>query len=283
MWLDPAGSITTGTSLMRTTPAPQIQLASRIGIDSLGQNASLAYNVTVTRTLSIISNVKTASGVKKATWNQQLNYTNTEILTHYAYTQISQQETSGLDISSTGYSRYIDYPIYLNDTFAIGVNGNYTIWGDVQRGQTIQTTGNPVFPTGLQDFNNLPSVDDLPAFQGSNLRTTQNGTAVYHSRTGTTPSSSTGNTEQDMIFSGNRMDFPANTSLPPKFVGSTELYHRYVAASNAVLIANEESLVGTQIENNFAVSAAGADQQIFAELNVRSSIGRGKGSSQQSM
>jgi len=226
--------------------------------------------------------VRSASGSRQATWNQQLNYTNSETLTHHGFTQISQQRTAGLDVSSSGYARHVEYPIYLNTTFASGISGNYTIWGDIQRGQTVQSTGNPVFPTGLQDFNILPSANNLPEFQGSSLHTTQNGTAVYHSRTATSPSNSTGNTEQDMVFSGNRVDFSRNSSLGPLLIGSTELYHRYVAASNAVLITNEESLVGRQIETYAATaSSAGADRAVFAGATVRTSIGRGKGGNQQ--
>jgi len=259
-----------------------IHINSHIGIDSLGQNASLAFDITVNRTLSIASTVKSASGSRQATWNQRLNYTNGETLTHYGFTQISQQRTAGFDVSSSGYTRHIEYPVYLNTTFASGISGNYTIWGDIQRGQTVQTTGNPVFPTGLQDFNILPSANNLPQFQGSSLHTTQNGTAVYHSRTATSPSSSMGNTEQDMVFSGNRVDFSRNSGLGPLLIGSTELYHRYVAANNALLITNEESLVGKQIQAYaVAASSTGADQAVFADTTVRTSIGRGKGNSQQ--
>jgi len=284
MWLDPAGSITTGSTPSMNVPAPSIQLSSSVGQTSNGTNQTLTYNVNVSRQLSISSHIKTASGNTLAVWRQNLHYSNYDDLSNYGYVQLTIQDTNGVDLSSAGYARQIDYPIWLNSSFSVDtVSGNLSIDATINRGQTIRILGQPVFPTGLQSFDNLPNVKNLyPKFQGSNLHTTQNGSASYFASPATSQSSSSGSTQQDMVFTGVRADSPSSATRNghfPNVQGSVELYHRHILAVNGTVVEDNESLIGRPI-GNFQRPALGIDDGIdrgFAGRSVMQVLGRGPG------
>lgn len=271
LWLDPAGSVTSGSAVKSKLPTPSITLSSSIGVDVNGTNETLTYTVDVSRHVSISSIVTTANGTSVASWKQALTYSNQGFYTDYGYTEVQVQATHGVDKSSGGYSRQISYPIFLNTTFAESGN-DLSIFANVERGQTIQIAGVPVFPSGLQAFDILPAVQpSYPSFQGSNLQTTQNGTAYYYSNG--TVSSSYGTTEQEMLFQGSQI---GSTSSEYGYPTSTsqELYHRYVKAVNSTLVDDNETLVGQNIAA--VVNAASkTDSTAFAPATAQKALGRG--------
>jgi len=279
MWLDPAGSITTGTQPAVSAPAPSIVLTQSIGTDHNGTNETLSYTVKVARQLSVSSTLDTWGNQRQAVWQQQLEYSNEDHLSSYGNDQLTLQDTKGYDYASTGYSRRINHPITLNSSFYQDAgSGNFTILATLQRGQTIQIQGQPVLPTGLQSFEPLQNERNLdPLFQGSSLVTTQNGTATYEAFPAAASSVSFGNTEQDMVFSGIRFDSGSSVMYFPSISGNTELYHRYVAAVNGSVTKDDESLIGRPFDGYRGPpgSAVRGPQHVFAASRARDMLGRG--------
>lgn len=281
LWLDPAGSVTTGSAPVISAPKPSIALTQSVGVDSSGANMSLSYTVKVNRDLSVSSTVYTSKGRQQAVWQQRLQYTNEDYLTDYGNNQLTIQDSTGYDYSSNQYSRQINYPITLNSSFYQDqASGNFSIFATLQRGQSIQIQGQPVFPTGLQSFGALQYVQNLnPRFQGSSLVTTQNGTATYEASPAAKSSISFGSTEQDMTFSGIRFNSGPSAAYFSPISGSTELYHRYVAAVNGSVTEDDESLVGRAFGGFWGPpgSSRRGPQQVFAVPAARSMLGRGSG------
>lgn len=274
MWFDPAGSVTTGSTISYNVPAPSITISQSFGQDKNGTNQTLSYSVDVSRHLTISSTVKTANGTTTASWKQTLSYSNQGVVSGYGYTQANDQLTTGTDTSSSGYKRKISYPIYLNSTFAYPNNGLY-LYADVQRGQHIDITGIPTFPTGLQDFDQLPAVKaSYPTFQGSSLDTTQNGTAYYFANA--TVRYSYGTTAQQMSFSGDQYGSATDANGFPVTQSSSELYSRYVEAVNTTVVTDQESLIGhSTVDFAVAVEAVPMGAQVYAGQSVKLVLGRG--------
>jgi hypothetical protein len=281
LWLDRPGSITTGSSITRNVPNPSIAISSSFTADATGVNETLAYSVNVQRQVSISSYVRTASGSFAASWQQAYTYTNTGNLTDYGNFEINVQSTAGTDSASTGYTRSLNYPLYLNSTYVSDpVSGNYSITADIRRGQQYQIAGSPVFPTGLQSFEPIPAVRaNYPAFQGSNFATTQNGTAVYLADPVAGIATGFGTTSQEMTLSGIEVDSNAPGWRFPGIKGSQELYHRYVQASNSTVLTDEETLIG-KVFGGFSYPPhfrAPPTHNLVAFGNPKKVLGRGRG------
>jgi len=284
LWLDAPGSITTGSNLTRHEPTPKISVTTAFTADATGLNETLTYTVDVARTLSLKSHVRTSSGAFDATWSQSLTYSNYGDLTAYGDDQINVQSTIGSDsaanVAGYSYARQISYPLTVNSTYTTDPSGNYSITANLLRGQDISIAGSPVFPTGLQSFEALPAaLAGYPAFQGSALVTTQNGSAVYSADPNAGTATSFGTTAQDMVFSGIEVDASSGVGFPG-VRGSEELYHRYVKAANGTVVQNEETLVGRAFGGwawgpGFRV--APAQQAHVAIGSQRKVLGRGKG------
>jgi len=280
LWLDRPGSITTGSTLIHNVHTPSIAVTSSVGIDAAGVNETLTYSVDVKRQLSITSHIHTASSSFTATWMQNLAYSNDGDLTAYGNNGLNVQSTTGTDAASTGYSRQFSYPITVNSTYTTDASGNYTITANLDRGQSIKIAGQPVFPSGLQSFNVLPSVQrGFPQFQGSNLYTTQNGSAVYQASPAAGIATSYGTTAQDMVFSGIEISSTYPSFFFPSISGSQELYHRYVKAVNSTLVEDDESLIGRPF-NNFIGPSPGVlppSRSHVAFGSQKRIMGRGRG------
>jgi len=281
LWLDRPGSITTGSSITRNVPNPSIAITSSFTADASGVNETLAYSVNVQRQLSISSYVRTASGSFPASWQQAYTYYNTGNLTDYGNFEVNIQSTVGTDSASTGYTRSLNYPLFLNSTYVVDpVSGNYSITADIERGQEFKIAGSPVFPTGLQSFEPIPAVRaKYPAFQGSDLATTQNGSAVYSADPTAGVATSFGTTSQEMTLSGIEVDSTTPSFSFPGIRGSQELYHRYVEAANSTVVTNEETLIGT-VFGGFSFPPhfrAPPTHNLVALGNQKKVLGRGRG------
>lgn len=277
LFTDPEGSVTTGSTPSFDAPAPSISLSSSIDKSSNGTNQTLTYDVNVNRQLRITSTIQTANGTKEATWQQQLAYTNHNQLTNLGLTQLTVLDSHGTETSTLGYARSFDYPLSVNTTIGLDASGNLaTIDGTISRGQDLITVGRPIFPTGLESFNNLPSVQaDGPIFQDSRLQTSQNGSAHYMIVGNSSISS--GSTQQELLLEGIRLDdaeaFAGETF--PDVQESTELFERSVLAVNGTITQDEERLIGQPIGGVAGEYAGAVNGHLdFAERPPMAMLGR---------
>ncbi|KAI9708098.1 MAG: hypothetical protein M1820_004302 [Bogoriella megaspora] len=245
LWLDPEGSITTGTGPEITAPEPIFQLSSSVGKIANGSNETLAYQVSAQRSISFVSTINTANGSETASWTQNLSYSNSGNFTNAGNTQVNQQSTSAKDVSSLNYARTISYPLYAFTAYNT-IGDNFTINGTVLRGKDLQVIGESVFPTGVETEN---FQTNFPAFQGSSLSTTQNGTAFYTSNQTAMTSFSFGTTTQDIVFSGVTTGDTKDAEGYPDVISTSELFHRYVKAVNSTVIQDDEELIGQPVSH----------------------------------
>ncbi|KAF2235149.1 hypothetical protein EV356DRAFT_445452 [Viridothelium virens] len=272
LWLDPEGSVTTGSGPLATTPDPVFQLSSSVGKLPNGTNETLTYQVNAQRSISFVSTINTANGSQTASWSQNLTYSNFGNFTAAGNTQVNNQSTSGEDLSSLNYSRSLNYPLYAFSVYGT-VRDNITIFANVLRGRDVQTIGQAVFPTGLESFEPVEAVQNqYPAFQGSLLQTTQNGTATYFSNQTSNTSFSFGTTVQDMVFAGVVTSDSGNAESPPQVVSTSELFRRHVEADNSTVIEDDETVIGHSIRPAHFNSPSMND---FAGSGTRSMLGRG--------
>lgn len=283
LFLGEDGSVTTGTLPSVDTPLPEIQISSSVTTGSNGINESLTYNISsLSRDISISSTVKTSNGSRKASWAQNLSYSNFNTLTDEGFVQLTTQNTTGSDLSSSGYANTYSYPLDVSSSFSVDAAGEVGINGTLTRGLNYNVYGPSVFPSGIQTFNiTTPSFFSpqgaltrqtiqlsatLPFFSAALLSTTQTGSAEYFS--GTNSSYSFGTTTQDFDLKGAYVDAPGV---------SYELYHRHVVAVNATITEDEQTLAG----QTFGVPVARAGENVpapaFEGFSVRALLGRGPG------
>lgn len=249
IWLDTAGHVTTGSGPYRITPSPNLQVSSSIQQSANGTNETLLYQVHAQRSLSVQSTINLSTGPEKASWKQSLSFSNTGNYTDQAFIETNTQLTTGYDVSSSGYSRHISYPLYAFSSATV-FQDSFTIFAIVNRGKDVQTVGQPVFPTGLESFADADGVHpQYPAFEGTSLSTTQNSTATYIANQTSSTSFSFGTTEQDMVFSGVELGGGRNAQGFPTVTESEELFHRHVAAINGTVTEDEETLLDTDVEH----------------------------------
>jgi Peptide N-acetyl-beta-D-glucosaminyl asparaginase amidase A len=273
IWLDDdASSITTGTSPTAHFPAPVITISQELGQNSTGANETLEYTTNVQRSLSVSSSVTTQSGTFTSIWTQILSTTNYGLYTDFGAVQQNNQSTNGIDQSTGGtyYKSIYSYPLYANTTYIVQPSGNFTIQATVIRGLDLSIQGTPVFPSGLQPFADIPgSASLVSGFSGSQLSTTQNGSAFYFGDPNAGVSSGFGSTSQEFSFAG--LDANGNTV-------DTELYYRSVEAVNSTIIKDYESLVGEEMGSyTFPVANVPATETVMGVLSPKQATGRGPG------
>lgn len=294
LFLGEAGSVTTGTLPNIDSPLPAIQISSSVTTNSTGANETLTYSIsTLTRDISISSTVKNSNGSRKASWTQNLSYSNFNTLTNEGFVQLTIQNTTGSDRSSSGYANTYSYPLDVNSSFSVDAAGEVGINATLTRGLGYNVYGPSVFPSGVQTFNittpsffspegaltpqNIQLSASPPSFSGALLSTTQIGSAGYFS--GLNSSYSFGTTTQDFDFRGAEVNAPYVTH---------ELYHRHVMAVNSTITQDEQTLVGksfgvpvAQAGNNVLaaqqVKGSGVPAPALEAFSVRSLLGRGPG------
>ncbi|KAL9049592.1 MAG: hypothetical protein Q9162_007133, partial [Coniocarpon cinnabarinum] len=270
LWLDPEGSVTTGAMPTVESPAPSVQLSSQVGKSSNGTNNTLSYSVDVSRDFSVNSTITTANGTSSPSWTQSLTYSNKNELTNTGVTQYATQDTSGTDLAPLRpYARRINYPITVNSTFT-QTDTDLSITGVINRGEDIFVAGDPVFPTGLESFN--VSDVDSQQFQGTQLSTSQNGSAYYLRSPALNVSS--GTTSQDLTLTGVRVD---GFDGFPNVQSDEELYARSVTAVNGTVTQDSETLEGQGINGFEDAPAPLAGPNVWAAPNAMKVLGRGSG------
>ena len=283
LFLGEHSSVTTGTLPSIDTPLPEIQISSSVTINSTGANETLTYSISsLTRDISISSTIKTSSGSRKASWTQDLSYSNFNTLTDEGFMQLTIQNTTGSDHSSTGYANTYSYPLNVNSSFLVDAAGEVSINATLTRGLDYNVYGPSVFPSSILNFNiTTPSFFSpegtmihqdiqlsatIPYFSGAILSTTQTGSAEYFS--GVNSSYSFGTTTQDFDFKGMEINAPGV---------AYELYHRHVMAVNSTITEDEQTLVGKTFGVPIAQAGENVPAPAFEGFSVRSLLGRGPG------
>lgn len=257
LWLDEEGHVTTGDGPYKNNPAPTFEVSSSIGKSANGTNETLIYQVNAQRTLSFHSTLNLAHGKEEVFWEQSLTYSNFGNYSDQGNLEINNQQTTGYDRSSSGYARHISYPLYADLIYSTP-DDNISYVATVNRGKDVQTLGEAVFPTGLETFSDAVDVHNIyPQFQGASLSTTQNGNATYLENLSTLAAYSWGTTEQDMEFSGIRVD--GDRATFPSITYTDELFRRYVVAVNNTVTEDDETLVGETVELPHPVRGIGMD------------------------
>ena len=159
------GAVTTGSKPSISAPPPKIELTSSTTTNSSGANDTLTYDVTVSRSLSITSSIKTSAGspAKSVSWTQQLYYSAYNHFSNQGYTQYTNQNTTGVDqavfypLSSApkappAYTKTYAFPFIDNTTFKMSDSGDISIEGTIARGLDYNIFGTSVFPNGVQSF-----------------------------------------------------------------------------------------------------------------------------------
>lgn len=257
IWLDTAGHVTTGDGPYKTNPAPTFTVSSSIEQSANGTNQTLLYEVKAQRRLSYHSTLDLSNGSQTATWQQTLSYFNSGNFSDQGNIEITDQHTTGRDVSSSGYARQISYPLSVYSVSATDED-SISYVANIQRGKDVWTIGEPVFPTGLETFSDATSVRaKYPHFQGAHLATTQNGSATYLANQTSSTSYSFGDTEQDLSFDGVTVGGSAGDDGYPDISGRRELFHRYVQAVNGSVTQDDETLLGESIGHTHGRSAGG--------------------------
>jgi hypothetical protein len=238
LWLDAANSTTSGSVMTKLMPKPNFFLTSMRSQSNNGTNMTLNYQVLAQRQISINSIITTSAGPQPASWTQTLSYSNMGHFLGNGNNQTNNQMTSGVDISSSGYSRKFGYPLWVFSSIDTDpVSKNMTIGGKLDRGKNVQVIGSSAFPTGLESYTSEGQ------YNGAITTTRQNGTATYVSIPARNRSISWGGTEQDFVFSG----LLAGKAAPPQIPmvdGSTPLFTRHVLAVNGTVVQDNNKVVG---------------------------------------
>ena len=235
LWLDASDSITTGDAPSVTAPAPQFVIEQATTKTRNGTNSTLTFQVVASRQFNVESTIKTSEGSKLAAWKQSLSFSNIGNATAKGNNQTNTQVTTGVDISSDGYSRKIRYPLYCFSSGIMDpVSKSLSLGGDIKRGQTIQIFGNSVFPSGLESFGATLNYDNGSPndFDGYKIDTWQAGNASYLNIPSQNRTTGQGQTEQVYTFSGETTHADRTYPYAPSSDDTKDLYRQHVFANN---------------------------------------------------
>ncbi|KAI1207375.1 uncharacterized protein F4807DRAFT_469395 [Annulohypoxylon truncatum] len=243
LWLDEEGSVTTGASAVVEYDEPTISLSHRVTQNATGFNETLAFETFVERTLTVRSTINSKSYTGESTWSQILSYSNRAVVSNFGFTEINNFTITGVDSStgsSTPYKTVYTYPLYCNQTVSTSSQGNLTISAHLIQGFQLQVEGSPVFPTGLEAFEDVSATRKGP-YAVSHLNTYRDGTAFF-SQTGDRKSSfGYGTTNQVFRFGGSDSSGTHDTDGD-----IDELYFRNVTAANGTILSDSERIKGME-------------------------------------
>jgi hypothetical protein len=237
VWLDDAGSVTTGKPPTILTPAPTISLSHVVGENEEGFNQSLAFSVGISRQISISGEVTTSKGTIKPTWKQDLKYSNIADLENFADDSVNTMNITGRDEASGPfeYSTEYSYPFWVKSSYRADSTGAFTLQADLYQGLDLQVQGATVFPTGLEAFAALQRTRRAK-FEASKLSTFREGSASFGQSGDGRSGYGFGNTRQELTFGGvSRAGMLGSRPDVP-------LYYRDVSAINDTVIYDRERL-----------------------------------------
>lgn len=252
VWLDEAGSITTGNQPTFRTPDPHILVFQDVTQNATGFNESLTNQISVQRTISIFSTVASKGGNTSCSWTQTLSFSNNGSITNQGNVQINYQMTQGTNEVAGPNNIRSDYgyPLFVNTTTSTSSNNNTstsTYDVAVTRGLNLRTQGTPLHPSGLEPFSLIPATSSIIANSlGSTLLTNSTSTAslITASNDGALTQIIGGYaTAQDFVFASLSKSGAMGDSE------GTELYERRVKAVNGSVVANREVVAGSVVSD----------------------------------
>jgi hypothetical protein len=278
LWLDSEDSITTGERPDIIAPAPQFFVEQEIFRHHNGSNSTLLFEVVAARDIKVKAEIETSDGKNTASWRQSLSFSNRGNVTAKGNNQTNTQLITGTDISSSGYSRKIKYPLWV---FSSGdsdpVSKALSIEGDIKWGKWLQIFGESVFPSGLEAFNASLSYDSGATndFDGYTIDTWQAGNASYLSIPAQNRSTGHGETEQFYGFFGERSHVDSYLPEAPSSDDSTGLYREHVFAYNGQIEFDDIAGNPWNGEQPRVLVASGNTnmEQVFGPLDLQNAIG----------
>lgn len=237
VWLDPAGSVTTGDRPTVQASAPTISVFQRLTHTANGTNMTLDYSTDVSRYMSISGRIVTKDGPSNVSWTQRLTYTNVGSVTSAGNSSANTLLIQGTDMANRGssniYQAIYSYPLFANSTTDVTPDDNMTQFAHIIQGKHEVVSGSAVFPTGLEAFASLGK-----PFAAATLNTTQEGNATYFFPGGGHGNSTVRNVSTAQVFS-----FGGVSSADQG--EEVQLYFRNVTASNDSVAYNRETVDGT--------------------------------------
>ncbi|KAF9882075.1 hypothetical protein CkaCkLH20_00111 [Colletotrichum karsti] len=240
LWLDEEGSVTTGRPPTVDISDPDVKLTGRtLKQNSTGANESLAFNLEVTRSISVRGEVVTKKGTKNPVWSQKLQYSNNASISEFGRNGFNNFIITGTDeLSGQGsYRSTYSFPLIVDQVSNMTAAGDLSLSATLFQELKLEVEGAGVYPTGLEVYNN-PSNRNMPMpgqgppgqYKIAKLSTFRNGTASFNQPADMKNSSAFGTIRQVFRFSGGRGDGARDV----------ELYSRRVRASNNTVLSDEE-------------------------------------------
>jgi hypothetical protein len=269
VWLDSEGSVTKGTVPTINAPEPALDVSSSVSKANNGSAKALNYVVKAARKYSLSSTVETSEGSKAVTWFQDLSFGLNGQVSNGGNDQSTSQSTTGKDSSTSfsSYSKSYEYPLWVNSSYNVLPDTNYTIDATMSRAKNVQQLGSLAFPSSAQTFDYTLLGSDHPSFTGAQTKNSQNGSAHYLAAPALGKSFGSGTTEQLYSLKG----------IADAAASGVDLYQRHIVAANNSVTYDQE-LVG----NSMHVSQGGMapvlqkqGQQAFAMGGIRRMLGRG--------
>ncbi|KAK1971737.1 hypothetical protein LZ32DRAFT_611005 [Colletotrichum eremochloae] len=236
LWLDEEGSITTGKPPTVSVSDPDIKISGRVvGKNATGANETLAFNLGVTRYISVKGEVVSKKGTRNPEWTQSLSYTNNATLSQFGRNGYNNFVITGTDAVLGGPVRYqstYSYPLIVNQTANMTAAGDLSLEATMFQELRLEIEGTGVYPTGLEAYNALGNniQGQSGQYSVSKISTFRNGRAVFTMPADMKNSSAFGTTQQVFRFSGGQDG-----------ARDVELYTRSVVASNNTVLSDEEN------------------------------------------
>lgn len=303
VWLDAAGSVTTGAAPTVDGAAPTIAVSQALTRNATGFNDTLTYTTSVRRQLRVSGSITTSTGSRAVSWTQDLTHTDNGTLLDGGNSQLNNITTDGTD-TSTGsgggggsFSSQYSFPLFSNISTTLLPNGTTRSAATIERNKTLARTGvttaggGGVAPSGLQLFAALPATAGLAGrLTATSWQAAQRGEAVLLLST----NDSTG-------FGGlsGRLRFGGGTGGAAGTMGDEadeELYVREVQVDSSGAVRSDvERLAGRDVVGSRPVATggkvvvndaagAGSGQQggaqmgvVDADAGVLVAVGRGRG------
>ncbi|KAL7623484.1 hypothetical protein AAE478_007166 [Parahypoxylon ruwenzoriense] len=244
VWLDEAGSVTTGIAPAVELIEPSFSFSRYLTQNATGVNETLAFNITVGRAVSIKSSISSKNQAGEYTWSQTLAYSNGASVSNFGFTQVNDFTINGVDSAiapTTSYRAIYTYPLHCNQTYSMSPQGNLTISARLIEGLELHVEGSSVFPTGLEAFESASGAELAP-YTTSHLKTYRDGAAFFSQTGDRKDSSGYGSTNQVFHFGGSR----GNTTVSDGRWDVDELYFRNVTAVNGTITSDSERRSGVE-------------------------------------
>ncbi|TDZ25873.1 Peptide-N4-(N-acetyl-beta-glucosaminyl)asparagine amidase A [Colletotrichum orbiculare MAFF 240422] len=229
LWLDEEGSVTTGRPPTVDISDPVVKLTGRtLKQNSTGANESLAFNLEVTRSISVRGEVVSKRGTKNPVWSQKLQYSNRATVTDFGRNGFNDFVITGTDEftgQGTDYRTTYSYPLVVDQTANMSAKGDLSLAATLYQEVKLEVEGQGVYATGLEAYDAQRAQNKI-----AKLSTFRNGTASYNQPADMKSSTAFGTVQQVLRFSAGGGDGARDV----------ELYSRQVKATNNTVLADQE-------------------------------------------